>query len=105
MVINPIVRVYMPIVSIPIQGGMTIPNIWSLDRGTFHNQILTPKPTWQPLYTTVFFCMVILCDVFFSYLHQPINFNFTPWKINMEHTNHPFRKEDDLPNPYDSDPC
>ena len=23
----------------------------------------------------------------------------TPWKINMEHTNHPFRKENDLPNP------
>ena len=22
-----------------------------------------------------------------------------PWKINMEHTNHPFRKENDLPNP------
>ena len=23
---------------------------------------------------------------------------FTPWKINMEPTNHPFRKENDLPN-------
>ena len=23
----------------------------------------------------------------------------TPWKINMEPTNHPFRKENDLPNP------
>ena len=29
----------------------------------------------------------------------------TPWKINMEHTNHPFRKENDLPNPYDYVPC
>ena len=25
----------------------------------------------------------------------------TTWKINMEHTNHPFRKENDLPNLYD----
>ena len=29
----------------------------------------------------------------------------TPWKINMEPTNHPFRKENDLPNPYDYVPC
>ena len=29
----------------------------------------------------------------------------TPWKINMEHTNHPFRKENDLPNLYDDVPC
>ena len=29
----------------------------------------------------------------------------TPWKINMEHTNHPFRKENDLPNLYDYVPC
>ena len=27
------------------------------------------------------------------------------WKINMEHTNHPFRKENDLPNLYDYVPC
>ena len=29
----------------------------------------------------------------------------TPWKMNMEHTNHPFRKENDLPNLYDYVPC
>ena len=29
----------------------------------------------------------------------------TPWKINMEHKNHPFRKENDLPNLYDYVPC
>ena len=29
----------------------------------------------------------------------------TPWKINMEHTNHPFRKENDLPNLHDYVPC
>ena len=30
---------------------------------------------------------------------------FTPWKINMERTNHPFRKEIDLPNLHDYVPC
>ena len=29
----------------------------------------------------------------------------TPWKINMEPTNHPFRKEHDLPNLHDYVPC
>ena len=28
-----------------------------------------------------------------------------PWKINMEPTNHPFRKENDLPNLHDNVPC
>jgi len=27
------------------------------------------------------------------------------WKINMEPTNHPFRKEHDLPNLHDYVPC
>ena len=30
---------------------------------------------------------------------------YTPWKINMEPTNHPFRKENDLPNLHDYGPC
>ena len=29
----------------------------------------------------------------------------TPWKINMELTNHPFRKENDLPGLHDYVPC
>ena len=29
----------------------------------------------------------------------------TPWKINMEPTNHPFRKENNLPNLHDYGPC
>jgi len=29
----------------------------------------------------------------------------TPWKIDMEPTNHPFRKENDLPNLHDYVPC
>ena len=35
MVINPIVGVYIPIIRIPIKGEMTIPNIGSLDPGTY----------------------------------------------------------------------
>ena len=34
MVIKPIVGVYIPIIRLPIKGGMTIPNIGSLDPGT-----------------------------------------------------------------------
>ena len=34
MVINPIVVVYIPIIRIPIEGGMTIPNIVTFDHGT-----------------------------------------------------------------------
>ena len=34
MVINPIVGVYIPIIRIPIKGGMTIPNTRSLDPGS-----------------------------------------------------------------------
>ena len=30
---------------------------------------------------------------------------YTPWKINMEPTNHPFRKGNDLPNLRDYGPC
>ena len=33
--INPIVGVYIPIIRIPIKGGMTIPNIRSFDHGTY----------------------------------------------------------------------
>ena len=39
MVINPIVGVYIPIIRIPIKGGMTIPNIRSLDPGTYTTSI------------------------------------------------------------------
>ena len=33
------------------------------------------------------------------------NWNDTPWKINMEPTNHPFGKENDLPNLHNYVPC
>ena len=35
MVINPIVGVYIPIIRIPIKGGMTIPNIATFDHSTY----------------------------------------------------------------------
>ena len=35
MVINPIVGVYIPIIRIPTNGGITIPNIATFDHGTF----------------------------------------------------------------------
>ena len=35
MVINPLVGVYIPIIRIPIKGGMTIPNIATFDHGTY----------------------------------------------------------------------
>ena len=36
MVINPIVGIYIPIIRIPIKGGMTIPNIATFDHGTYN---------------------------------------------------------------------
>ena len=36
MVINPIVGVYIPIIRLPIKGGMTIPNIATFDHGTYN---------------------------------------------------------------------
>ena len=45
MVINPIVGVYIPIIRIPIKGGMTISNIATFDHGTFHGCNVT-APIW-----------------------------------------------------------
>ena len=33
--VNPIVGVYIPIITIPIKGEMTIPNIATFDHGTY----------------------------------------------------------------------
>ena len=43
MVINPIVGVYIPIIRIPIKGGMTIPNIATFDHGTYTQYRLVTK--------------------------------------------------------------
>ena len=45
MVINPIVGAYIPIIRIPIKGGMTIPNIATFDHGTCRCWILGLPPT------------------------------------------------------------
>ncbi len=37
--------------------------------------------------------------------YMRIIYIYTPWKINMEPTNHQFRKENDLPNLHDYVPC
>ena len=41
----------------------------------------------------------------FSARSKNMFFFVTPWKINMEPTIHPFRKENDLPNLHDYVPC
>ena len=41
MVINPIVGVYIPIIRIPIKGGMTIPNTATFDHGACNDTIAT----------------------------------------------------------------
>ena len=45
-------------------------------------------------------CSYIL-DTPSNQLSQNLHAHLTPWKINVEPTNHPFRKENDLPNLHD----
>ena len=44
MVINPIVGVYIPILRIPIKGGMTIPKIATFDHRTYKRNSVWQKP-------------------------------------------------------------
>ena len=44
MVINPTIGFYIPIIRIPIKGGMTIPNTRSLDPGSYVD-VGDEKPT------------------------------------------------------------
>ena len=39
--LNPIVGVYIPIIRIPIEGEMTIPNIATFDHGTYHLSLVS----------------------------------------------------------------
>jgi len=41
----------------------------------------------------------------FVYLEKRVMIQMMYWKINMEPTNHPFRKENDLPNLHEYVPC
>ena len=49
--------------------------------------------------------MVKRVEIWSMYEKQLNGKTSTPWKINMEHINHPFRKENDLPNLHDYVPC
>ena len=60
MVINPIVGVYIPIIRIPIKGGMAIPNIATFDRGTY-----------KPIYGN--FAIYITLQGTFSLLSREMN--------------------------------
>ena len=46
MVINPTVGVYIPIIRIPIEGGMTIPNIATFDHGTYTVTLFIRSYNW-----------------------------------------------------------
>ena len=46
MVINPIVGVNIPVIRIPIKGGMTIPNIATFDHGTYGHPRRSLSITW-----------------------------------------------------------
>ena len=53
MVINPIVGVYIPIIRIPLKGGMTIPNIATCDHGTFTELVgKLPVDTFDKIHAT-----------------------------------------------------
>ena len=48
MVINPIIGFYIPIIRIPIKGGMTIPNIATFDHGT--HKPMKEDLGWSPIF-------------------------------------------------------
>ena len=52
-------------------------------------------------------CEALWCEHFFQCgtAFLIMGKKHTPWKINMEPTNHPFRKENDLPNLHYCVPC
>ena len=51
------------------------------------------------------FIIVSLSDDNLNFVHLQLRSLNTPWKINMEPTNHPIRKENHLPNLHDYVPC
>ena len=79
MVINLIVGVYIPIIRIPIKGGMTIPNIATFDHGTYH------------FYVTILGCSPQkLKECFFLYTKQnKKNSSETMEKKHQQEETHP----------------
>ena len=71
-----------------------------------HMQIFLMFWIIRGLLTSLIFICVGVCIPNIGMGSSEVNeFSSTPWKINMEHTNHPERKESDLPNLYDYVPC
>ncbi len=67
MVMNPIVGVYIPIIRIPIKGGMTIPNIAAFDHGTYSyislcHGIISHVRKWDAAY----FLFRVFCCCWFN---------------------------------------
>ena len=72
MVINLIVGVYIPSIRIPIQGGMTIPNIRSFDCGTYGNlgDIIYPVLKYRHVNCHLSRQMIIIQQPGLSYLKK-----------------------------------
>ena len=76
MVINPIVGVYIPIIRIPIKGGMTIPNIATLDHGTYSAPLFHPIYSWflgAPSRSTSMVCHIITLEMCHNRRHQAVD--------------------------------
>ena len=68
MVINPIIGFYIPIIRIPIKGGMTVPNIATFDHGTNGT---SQKETSLPTIHFRGFLLLVLGRVCCSRLNNP----------------------------------
>ena len=80
MVINPIVGVYIPIIRIPIKGGMTIPNIATFDHGTNED---SRNPQSIGVFSVEWRKMKLFSSMFGSVTTTP------PCKMDMEPENEP----------------
>ena len=65
--LNPIVGVYTPIITIPIKGEMTIPNIGSLDPGTYRWLFFESFFTFLPQTFCCWNTPILTIDHFFSF--------------------------------------
>ena len=73
MVINPIVGVYIPIIRVPIKGGMTIPNIATFDHGTCRKfKFLRGETEWEMEFQMFSVALGIFSFYGFGVFHWPI---------------------------------
>ena len=86
---------------------------WNWKRFASHKNKLSPTScfmkTWQPNLQHFLTCFAVMAQRRLSSSWQRRAFDRlkigTPWKINMEPTNHLFRKKHDLPNLHEYVPC